>query len=110
MAKFKDFAVKDGGEKEPVSFKLHGEEFHCVPEIQGSVMLTIIEKTTSDNPADAALLIKEFFKNVLKDESYVRFEELIHHKEKIVSMETFSEIIAWLLEQYGARPEAQPEA
>jgi 6-phosphogluconate dehydrogenase len=110
MAKFKDFAIKNEGEKEPISFKLHDEEFHCVPEIQGSVMLTIIEKTTSDNPADAALLIKEFFKNVLKDESYERFETLIHHKEKIVSMETFSTIIAWLLEQYGSRPEAQPEA
>jgi len=110
MAKFKDFGSKSSEVKEPISFKIYEEEFHCMSAIQGSVMLEIIEKTTSADPADSARLIKSFFKQVLLDESYERFEALIHDKEKIVSMETFSEIIAWLLEQYGTRPEAQPEA
>lgn len=110
MTKFKDFGVgKELQDKEPISFKLHGEEFHCVKHIQGRVLLDLIAKSNSDKSGDSAAIIGEFFENVLVDESYKRFDKLAHDKEKIVHVETLSEIVAWLIEQYADRPNQQPE-
>lgn len=110
MARFKDFG--SGGpleEKEPLSFKLHDEEFHCVKYLQGKVLLDLIARSTSDDAADSALIMDEFFTNVLTDESLPRFNELLHDKEKIVRVETLSEIVAWLIGEYSDRPNQQPE-
>lgn len=112
MSRFKDFgAGKDSDESvEPLSFKLYGEEFHCVPRMQGKVMLGIVEDSASDDPAASARTISTYFKKVLKDESFERFDALLEDKDRVVSVETLSEIVAWLLETYSNRPEAQPEA
>lgn len=110
MARFKDFGVgKALEEKEPVVFKLHDEDFICVKHLQGKVLLDMIAKSTSENPADSAIIMNDFFANVLTDESRVRFESLLHDKEKIVHVETLSEIVAWLIGEYSARPNQQPE-
>lgn len=109
--RFKDFGSgKKSGETEPLVFKLYDEEFECVPEIQGQVMLDLVVESNSDNPSATAKVIGGFFKSVLKDESYERFEKLRADKERIVSVETLSEIVAWLIENYSNRPNQQPEA
>lgn len=112
MARFKDFGkgVNDDTPVEALSFKLHGEEFSCVPRMQGKVMLRIVESSSAENPAESAKSILEFFNSVLTVESNVRFNALLDDKEKIVSVETLSEILAWLLEEYSNRPNQQPEA
>ncbi len=110
MARFKDFGVgKDQAEREPVSFKLHEEEFHCVANIQGKVLLDIIAKSTSEDPSESARVMSEFFENILTDESFKRFDKLVHAKDKFVHVETLSEIVGWLISQYSDRPEEQPE-
>jgi hypothetical protein len=110
-SRFKDFgAGKDNGKKEPLVFKLHGEEFQCIPQVQGQVMLNLVIDSNSSDPSATARVISGFFKSVLEDESYVKFEELLADKKRIVSVETLSEIVAWLIEEYGNRPEEQPEA
>lgn len=111
MARFKDFgAGKEQKEREPVSFKLHDEEFNCVTNIQGKVLLDIIAKSTSEDPSESARVMTEFFENILTDESFKRFDKLVHAKDKFVHVETLSEIVGWLMEQYSDRPEALPEA
>jgi len=111
MAKFKDFGVgKEIGPKEPVSFKLHDEEFFGVNQIQGKVLLDLISKSNSDDPAVSAQVMSDFFAYVLTDESLKRFNKLIHHKEKIVHVETLSEIVGWMIGEYSDRPEEQPES
>jgi hypothetical protein len=111
MGRFKDFgAGTSTGTKDPLSFKLHGEEFHCVPEVQGKVLLDLVAKSGSeDDPVAAAEVITFFFKTVLHDDSYEKFEALLSSKDKIVSMETLAEITTWLVEEYTGRPEEQPE-
>lgn len=110
MAKFKDFG---GGtalaEKEPVKFMLHGEEFNCRPELQGKVLLDLVARSGSEDPADAAKIIDEFFKNVLVEESYKRFDALLIDPDRIVSVDTLGQISAWLVEVYSARPTQGPE-
>jgi hypothetical protein len=110
MSRFKDFgAGKSEGRKEPLSFKLHGEEFSCVPEVQGKILLDLVADAKDDDPAAAAQVIDKFFNAVLTDEAWERFDALLRHKEKIVSVDTLGEITSWLVEEYTNRPEGQPE-
>jgi hypothetical protein len=110
MAKFKDFGVGTAPETtEVISFKLHEEEFFCVPQLQGRVMLSLVKNSSSEDPTVAAGTIETFFNQVLTDESLERFNELTTDKDKIVTTETLGQIVGWLLEEYSGRPEAQPE-
>jgi hypothetical protein len=110
MAKFKDFGVGTAPETtEVISFKLHEEEFFCVPQIQGRVMLSLVKNSSSEDPTVAAGTIETFFEQVLTDESLERFNALTTDKNKIVTTETLGQIVGWLLEEYSGRPEAQPE-
>jgi len=110
MAKFKDFGSgTQAGEKEPVEFMIYGETFNCRPELQGKVLLDLVARSSGDDPADAAKTISDFFKNVLVDESYSRFNTLLTDPDKIVSVDTLGQISAWLVEVYTARPTEGPE-
>lgn len=111
MTKYRDFGSGTGtvGD-EPISFALHGENFSCKKALQGKVLLDLVARADSENAADAAKTINEFFKSVLLDESYTRFEELLVHPDKIVTVETLGQISGWLVEVYAGRPEQAPEA
>jgi hypothetical protein len=108
--RFKDFGSGPTTVSEPLSSKLHGEEFFCVPEVQGKHLLDLVAEASSEDSAKSAAIVTKFFTYVLEDESQVRFDALIIDKKKIVSVETLAEITGWLVEEYTNRPEAQPEA
>ena len=110
MAKFKDFGGAPTEETEPVSFKLHDQEFSCVASVQGRVLLSMVSDAQSQDPAVIAGMTDKFFGYVLTDESLERFNKLTTDKDTIVSMETLGEIVGWLVEQYSDRPNQQPEA
>ena len=107
--RFKDFGSGDSKQKEPLAFKLHEEEFTCLPQLQGKVLLDLIAKSGSDDPAASSEIMNKFFSNALTDESYERFEALLNSKDKIVHVDTLSEIVTWLIGEYGGRPNLQPE-
>ena len=110
MARFKDFGSGDQDKPaQPISFKLHGEEFSCKPKMQGKVLLDLVAKSSAqDNPGEAAAIINKFFELVLIADSYKRFEALVESDDKIVEVEQLSEIVAWLVEQYTDRPTQLP--
>jgi hypothetical protein len=112
MARFKDFGKgkEDNASAEPISFTLHGENFECLPRLQGKVLLEFVELANSENASDSAKVTRTFFKKVLRAESYTRFDALLEDEKKIVSVETLGEIIGWLIEEYSDRPNPQPEA
>lgn len=107
--RFKDFGSGNSSEKAAIKFKLHNEEFECVSEIQGKVLLDMVRRSQSEDPVVAANVVTDFFERVLTDESLERFNALTLDKERIVTMETLSEIVAWLIEEYTGRPNQQPE-
>jgi hypothetical protein len=109
MAKFKDFGSTNLKDREAISFKIFDEEFHCVKAIPGKIMLELVSKADSESASDQAEVITNFFSDVLVDESLERFNALIVDKERVVTTETLGEITAWLIEQYGDRPNQQPE-
>lgn len=107
--RFKDFGSGSDGNQEPVSFKLYGETFECVSQLQGQVLLNLVADSSGDDPAKASAIVTKLFEQVLTDESYVRFDALLKDKEKIVTVEKLAEITGWLVEEYSNRPETQPE-
>lgn len=110
MARFKDFG--NGGavsSDEPVVFKLHGEEFHCVSNIQGKLLLELVSVPTDDAVKSTEMTFK-FFDHVLTEESLKRFKELLESKDKVVTLEAITEISTWLIEEYTNRPLPQSEA
>lgn len=112
MARFKDFGSgKDLSQIEPLSFKLHGEEFLCTPVVQGKFLLQLIATTanTDDDPTASARMVNDFFSHVLVEESYKRFDNLLNDKERLVEVETLSEIVAWLMQEYTNRPNQPSE-
>lgn len=109
MAKFKDFGSPKIENAEPVSFKIFDEEFHCVPALPGKVLLDLVAKSNSENSAEQAVVVNDFFASVLTAESLVRFNALVVDKERVVTTETLGEITTWLIEQYADRPNPQPE-
>jgi hypothetical protein len=110
MAKFKDFGAGKADENaESISFKIHDEEFFCIPQVQGRLLLSLVKDSSSEDPLVAAGTIDSFFSQVLTDESLERFNDLTTDKHRIVTTETLGEIVGWLLEEYSGRPEAQPE-
>ena len=108
--RFKDFGSGLQEDSSPLSFKLHGEEFTCVPQVQGKLLLDLVAESSSDDPVKSAGIVTKFFDYVLEDESAERFNALLKDKKKIVSVETLAEITGWLVEEYTARPNQQPEA
>ena len=110
MARFKDFGSGNDVETEPIVFKLYGEEFTCIPSIQGKVLLEIVSDSASDDVAKSSAVTLRFFRSVLTHESLVRFDQMLDSKETVVSLETLTDISAWLIEEYTNRPEVQPEA
>ena len=110
MARFKDFGSGDSVNAEPIVFKLYGEEFTCIPSIQGKVLLEIVSDSASEDVVKSSAVTLRFFRSVLTHESMLRFDALLDSKETVVSLETLTDISAWLIEEYTSRPEAQPEA
>ena len=110
MTRFKDFGSgSSDAPKEPINFKLFGEDFSCKPAIQGKVLMNLASGANADDPSAAAKTIDDFFKYVLLEESNERFQALLIDPDRIVSMETISDIVAWLIEEYTNRPNQQPE-
>ena len=108
-ARFKDFGSGEGLNQDPISFKLHGEDFHCYKNLQGNVLLDLVAKATSGNAGDAAATVREIFSKALEPESYERFSKLIDDPNKVVTVETLGSITGWLVEQYSGRPTSGPE-
>jgi len=104
----KSFDVVDIDDAEPLSFDLGGEEFFCYPEVQGKTILDIMrvaaEGDDETRGAAMAVSVLDFFQKVMPPEEYERFEKLMKDPKRIVRMETLSDIMGWLIEEYTDRP------
>lgn len=103
----KSFAPKVE-EAEPITFTILDEEFEAYPQLQGAVIVELLaglaDTGEEGNGAAAASLLTNVFEFALKPESLERFKKLTHDPERIVDLETLSEIVSWLMEEYTDRP------
>lgn len=107
--RFKDFGSGLDQDKPALSFRLHDEDFKCVREVQGKVLIDLVAKSKDKDPAVVASIITDFFDAVLEEESLERFNFLLVDKNRVVTMETLTNITEWLVEEYSARPTVGPE-
>jgi len=107
--RFKDFGSGGETNKEPLAFKLHGEDFNCRPSLQGKAILDMASNSNSTDPSDISKSLYGFFEKSLESESYTRFAALLDDPNKIVTVESLGEIAGWLVEQYSGRPQQGPE-
>jgi hypothetical protein len=109
----KSFKVINIEESEPLDFDLGSETFLCYPEVQGKTILDIM-RVAAEGDEDTrgvlmAVSVIDFFKKVMPPEEYERFEKLMEDPKQIIPMDTLSEIMSWLIEEYTDRP-TQPSS
>lgn len=108
IARFKDFS----GSPDPVMFRIHGDEFECIPEIplDGLAELVQLAEVRDGGPKVMLNKIYEFFDGVMTPDSAA----LLRKRGKIstaeepntnpIGMRHIQEILPWLMEVYGLRP------
>jgi len=107
MTRFKDFGSPvspAASSDEVITFNLYGERFKCVQALQGRTLIEFIARSSVDNPSESAKAVLDFFDSALAPEDRERFTELTASEDRIVPMDTLTEIMDWLVEQYTARP------
>lgn len=103
IARHRSFTPKKRTEKPP-TFDVYDQTFTGRPAIQGAVVLEFLETSDGLDGANSAKKILSFFESALEEESYVRFNELIHNPETVIELEELTEILAFLIEEYTSRP------
>lgn len=109
MPRYKSFGSPVTETDKPLTFELYGEEFFASGQIQGAVLMDLVKNSNVDDPAESAGMINDFFAEVLLEESLTRFKAMTTSKDKIVPVETLTEILGWLVEEYSGRPEEPRE-
>lgn len=93
---------------EPITFQVYGRVFRCVPALQGRTMLYFMSMSSSDDGAESARAIEEFFKTVIYPADQEAWDKLSTSNDleasTIIDMKALSEIMEWLVEQYSERP------
>jgi hypothetical protein len=108
MARHRDFGSPVLSSDEPLTFTLYGEVFRCQPALQGRVLIEFIAQSSADDPASGARAVLQFFNAAIVDADHDRFKTMTESSEHIVTMDTLTEIMDWLVEQYTGRPTEQP--
>lgn len=108
-SQIKDFGDLDevDGAPERLTFRLAGETFECYEEIPGAVLLRFVG-ASKDNVASAAEILRFLDTALVKGDSRDRFTDLINDPERVIKIEKLGEIVSWLVEVYGDRPETPP--
>lgn len=97
-------ATKERTDDEKITFDIAEKHyFTAKDDIQGAVILDFVA-AADEGAAKAAAKIFGFFEQCLPADEYKRFNEVVHGDDVIVEMETLSEIVAYLIEEYTDRP------
>lgn len=91
-------------EESEIDFTLGETYYVCKPEIQGAVILEFIAAADRGG-SGAASQILPFFDEALPEEELEKFKNQLKSKDEIIELETLSDIVAYLIEEYtAARP------
>lgn len=100
----RDFSRK----RKRLNFTIDGEEFEAAPGLPGDIyaeFVTIYSSTgeteTYQEQHDA---LKRALSLVLLDESYERFQARLRDKTRPIDDDQMSDVVIWLLGEYGNRP------
>jgi hypothetical protein len=72
--------------------------------MQGRSLIDFIAQSSADDPSSSARAVLGFFDQAVVEEDHEKFNRITTGGETIVPMDTLSEIMDWLVEQYTGRP------
>lgn len=108
-AKNKDFGSPVPSSDEPITFQLYGETFRCVPAMQGFAMVKFMVDASAEEDVGAnASAIIDILNYALVASDRERFTAMAESEDRIIPLDTLTEIMDWLVEQYTGRPTQQP--
>jgi hypothetical protein len=99
-------------DRKPIEFEIDDDRFDAVRAIPAD---TLMEMTTEfdamdgENAEESIKAMLAVLEKFLMPASYRRFRERMGDKENPIEFPQVSEVIFWLLEQYGMRP-TQPSS
>ena len=100
----RDFSRK----RKRLNFTIDGEEFEAAPGLPGDIYAEFV--TTYSSTADTETYqeqhdaLKQALSLVLLDESYERFQARLRDKTNPIDDDQMSDVVIWLLGEYGNRP------
>lgn len=104
-ARFKDFGSPVASSDEPITFRLYDEVFRCSPVLQGYTLIKFISQASDPEDAgSSAGAVLDFFDHALYKEDRQKFKAMAESEDYIIPLETLTEIMDWLVEQYAGRP------
>lgn len=102
IVRFRDFS----GSPEPVTFRVRGDIFECLPEIPLDALVEMTKLTSADGDTGRMLsMVKEFFDGIMTPDSAARMRECMSKgADNPIGMAAIQDILPWLMEVYGLRP------
>lgn len=111
----RDFTRK----RKKVTFGISGVVYECVQALGTEALQDLMklyrggemQDAIKTNDADAVMkFMRDMFKIFLMDESYAPFVDKLRDRKDPVDIHQLLEIVAWIVEVYGARPLEPSEA
>lgn len=101
----KDFTTP----KRTIKFKIDDDVFEAAPEIAAGLMLEFASEADrldeqSLASADAMHIMTTLMQALLLPQSFTVFKSRLSDQLHPIGVQTFADVVSWLLEQYGLRP------
>lgn len=100
IARFKDFSETT----EPIQFRVGKEVFTALPTIPLGRMSELSKLRMEGESGNLVDGITRVFNSILEPESYERFVHGLNSNENPIGITHVTQILPWLMEQYGLRP------
>jgi hypothetical protein len=100
----RDFSRK----RKRLDFTINGDTFDAAPALPGDVFAEFVTLYTSTGDTETYQqqhdLLKQALELALMPESWERFADRLKDKEQPIDDDQMSDVVLWLLEEYGMRP------
>lgn len=100
IARFKDFSET----ADPIQFRVGTEVFTALPTIPLARMSQLSKLRMEGESNSLVEGITRVFNSILEPESYERFVLGLNSSENPIGITHVTQILPWLMEQYGLRP------
>lgn len=87
--------------QEPITFTVAGETFTCIDSLPLTILANI---TRQQSNGQAVVGLADFLTAVVLPEDHDRLEVLMNEPHNAVAIESWAEIVEWLIEEYTGRP------
>lgn len=96
-----------------ITGKEWSEHFTCVPTAPSGVLDDLASSMGTDGRGNTVwnqVSLLAFFRGVLLDDDVVRFQALVHDKDRLVELDLLGEIMLWVADEVVGHPTQRPSS